>query len=171
MPNTPHSSRGPSRASRGAFSCTAEEARLAMGPAAAAPFRGACELRTGPHPERIGSRPPSPPGGRMRTAKILSAAAAVAALAATAPGATAQTPPAPSVVLAYQFTIPGATTKFRKLELKSVPAGSTVVVRCLTASGDRCRGKLRKVFTRADAGGTVRVKRFEGKRMKPGMKL
>ena len=107
----------------------------------------------------------------MRSTAALSVVA-VAAIAATAPGAAAQTPLAvPDVVAVLQFSTPGASTTFKRFELRGVPEGATVVVRCLTKSGKRCGGKLRKTFKKEDASGTVAVKRFVDRKIKAGRRL
>jgi len=97
---------------------------------------------------------------------------AVAAIAASAPGATAQTPLAtPKITAVVQFVTPGASTTFTRFELRGVPEGATVVVRCLTKSGERCGGKLRRAFKKEDASGTVAVKRFLDRKIKAGRRL
>jgi hypothetical protein len=106
-----------------------------------------------------------------RRRALLGGLAAAALLAAGAAGAAAQTAPSPTVTLTYKFVMPGPSTTFSELKLKSVPAGSFVVVRCLTPSGARCHGSLHKVFTRRQAGGTVRLSRFENKAIKGGNRL
>ena len=101
-----------------------------------------------------------------------------AALVTALSGAAAQTPPTPPpplplvptiVVFSWERDAPPVT--FTSFALKNVGEGSTVVVRCLTASGDRCKGKLRKAFRAEDASGTVEVRRFVGKRIRPGRRL
>jgi hypothetical protein len=75
------------------------------------------------------------------------------------------------VLVTYQFVSkPKHTTKLTRFQLREVPAGSTVVVRCLTKSDDPCRGKLAKEFTKENASGILRVRRFE-RRIKAGNRL
>jgi hypothetical protein len=99
------------------------------------------------------------------------AATVLLAAAAAAAAAPAQLP-APQSVLQFKFTTPGERTKFLSLELRNVPAGSTVVARCLTREGRRCKGKrLGKVVRREGAEGTVRIRRFENRPIRAGHRL
>jgi hypothetical protein len=78
----------------------------------------------------------------------------------------------PAVRVAYKLLgRPRRTTRFRRLHVKNVPRGSRVVVTCLTKKGRRCKGKLRKRFTKTNARGSLRVKRFERKRLPAGSRL
>ena len=96
-------------------------------------------------------------------------------LAVAAAGAAAQTPPvlppliAPTVAFSWERDAPPIT--FTSFRLKNLGDDSTVVVRCLTASGDRCKGALRKAFRAEGVSGTVEVKRFVGRRIRPGRRL
>jgi len=91
--------------------------------------------------------------------------AAAIALPATAAPAQVGTDglPAPQVLLQFKFKLPKASTKLGELKVKGIPEGSKLVVRCLTADDEACAGKLGKTYTRENASGTVRVKRFERK--------
>ena len=65
---------------------------------------------------------------------------------------------------------PKETTRFTEIVVRNVPRGSTLVAKCLTASGRRCGGESRKAFTKRGARGTVRVGRFE-RRYRAGTKV
>ena len=87
-------------------------------------------------------------------------------------------PPPPKVLRTPAVSIsfdllrdPTKVSIFELLQLKNVARGSKVVVRCLTKSNKRCGGKLRKQFTKKRARGTIRLKRFERKKFRAGMKL
>jgi hypothetical protein len=66
---------------------------------------------------------------------------------------------------------PTRTTAFFRLQVKNVPRGSKVVGRCLTKKNKKCKGKLRKGFSKNGARGTLRVKPFERKNYPAGSKL
>jgi hypothetical protein len=105
--------------------------------------------------------------------RAIPALAAAVLLGATGAAAAASAQlPAPQVVLQYKAGGPGERTKFNSLELRNVPAGSTVVARCLTREGARCKGKrLGKVVRREGAEGTVRIRRFENRPIRAGHRL
>jgi hypothetical protein len=109
---------------------------------------------------------------RITPAGTLAAAAAIAATAALAGAAAAQVaPPTPPVTIAYSYERDEPPVTFKSIRLKSVPEGSTVVVRCLTAGGDRCKAPLRRAFRAEDVSGTVEIDRFTGRRVRPGRRL
>ena len=70
------------------------------------------------------------------------------------------------VTLSSNFPSVGATIRFSRLVIKGVPRGSTVTVTCRTKRGRRCRG-IRK-FTKRNARGDVRLKRFQRKTLRAG---
>jgi len=84
----------------------------------------------------------------------------------------AATPPPPPplkriiVTLSSNFPSVGATIRFSRLVVKSVPRGSTVTATCRTKKGRRCRGI--KKFTKRNARGNVRLKRFQRKTLRAG---
>jgi Ca2+-binding RTX toxin-like protein len=115
--------------------------------------RTACELPAPPSPPPppppapviIVTPPPPPSGPNLRT---------------------------PAVTVAYKlFDDPKKTTRFVRLTIKSVPRGSTVVGRCVTKRGKRCKGRLGKRFTRSNASGSFRLKSFEKKNYPAGSRL
>lgn len=116
----------------------------------AADHRTACELPAPPSPPPppviiVTPPPPPPPTVTLRT---------------------------PAVTVAYKLAEdPGKTTRFVRLRINSVPRGSTVVVRCLTQKGKRCKRALRKRFTKRNANGSFRLKSFEKKRFPAGSRL
>lgn len=67
----------------------------------------------------------------------------------------------------FLFTLKRGKTTLRELRLRSVPAGSTVVARCLTRAGTACKGRL----TRSNAPSSIRLKPFERRRYKAGTRL
>ena len=89
---------------------------------------------------------------------------------------TVVSPPLPSppperilVTLSFGFKVSAKATTLTRLSVKNVPNGSKVVARCLPRKG---RKKCRlKTFTKRRASGTVKLKRFVGKRLKPGMRI
>ena len=112
--------------------------------------RTSCELPappvvTPPPPPPVIITPPPPPGPTLRT---------------------------PAVLVSYKLLRdPTRTTNFLRLQVKNVPPGSKVVGRCLTKKNKKCKGKLKKSFTKNGARGTMRVKPFEKKNYPAGSKL
>ena len=66
---------------------------------------------------------------------------------------------------------PRRNSRFSRLTIKNVPGGSTVVGRCLTKKGKRCKGRLGKSYTKRNARGSFRLKSFEKKRYPAGTRL
>jgi hypothetical protein len=60
-------------------------------------------------------------------------------------------------------------TILRRLFVRGMPAGSTLRVRCRTRSGRRCAGT--RDLAKTDAGGSLRLRSFEGRRLPVGAKL
>jgi Putative metal-binding motif len=96
-------------------------------------------------------------------------------------GADAHTPPprppvvvpsAPDriqVVLAFGFKAVKHATTFTKLQVKNIPFGATVEVRC---QGHGCpKGLKGSGFTKHHAFGTVNLKRFVTKPLRPGLAI
>jgi hypothetical protein len=109
---------------------------------------------------------------RITPAGTLAAVVTIAATGALAGAAAAQVaPPTPPVTITYSYERDAPPVTFTSIRLKSVPDGSTVVVRCLTASGERCKRPLRRAFRAEDVSGTVEVDRFTGRRIRPGRRL
>jgi hypothetical protein len=85
----------------------------------------------------------------------------------------AQPPPPPPVALkrifvtlSSNFPSIGKTIRFTRLVVKNAPRGSTVTATCKTKQGRRCRGI--KKFTKRNARGTVKLKRFLRKTLRAG---
>jgi len=70
------------------------------------------------------------------------------------------------VTLSSNFPSVGKTIRFTRLVVKNVPRGSTVTATCKTKQGKRCRGI--KKFTKRNARGTVKLKRFQRKTLRAG---
>jgi hypothetical protein len=70
------------------------------------------------------------------------------------------------VTLSSNFPSVGKTIRFTRLVVKNVPRGSTVTATCRTKQGRRCRGI--KKFTKRNARGTVKLKRFLRKTLRVG---
>jgi hypothetical protein len=67
--------------------------------------------------------------------------------------------PVPSVALSFSFLgFPGKTTKLNLLVLKRIPRRSTVTVTCKAPRHKRC--PVRKKFTKRNAPGTLKLKKF-----------
>jgi hypothetical protein len=99
------------------------------------------------------------------------------ALALTSTASTPPPPPpavlkTPSVQVRARYFQPRRTTTFTQISITGVPAGSKVVARCLTPKGRRCAGRrLKKAFVKARARGALRIRRFERRRLRPGMRI
>jgi hypothetical protein len=107
---------------------------------------------------------------RLTPARTLIAVAA--ALAPTSAVALAQEPlEAPTVRVAFSYSSDAPRIVFERFTIQGIPDGATVDVRCLTASGKRCRGALRRAFRRSGVSGTIEVRRFTNRRIRPGRKL
>jgi hypothetical protein len=99
-------------------------------------------------------------------------AGAVAALGAASAAAPAQEPlPTPPVRVAFSYDGDAPRVIFERFVLQGVPDGATVDVRCLTADGERCKPPLRAAFRRTGVSGTVEVRRFTNRRIRPGRRL
>jgi hypothetical protein len=90
-----------------------------------------------------------------------------------APTASSSPPPPPPVALkrifvtlSSNFPSIGKTIRFTRLVVKNAPRGSTVTATCKTKQGRRCRGI--KKFTKRNARGTVKLKRFLRKTLRAG---
>jgi len=78
----------------------------------------------------------------------------------------------PAVAIAFDLLQdPTRVSLFKQVVLENIARGSKVVVRCLTKSGKRCTGRLRKGFTKRNARGTLRLKPFERKRYPVGFRV
>ena len=110
---------------------------------------------------------------RLTPATILVTAGSVAAaLAVPAAVSLAQEPlQTPPVRVAFTYSSDAPRVIFERFTLHAVPDGATVDVRCLTASGSRCKGALRRAFRRTGVSGTIEVKRFTNRRIRPGRRL
>jgi len=78
----------------------------------------------------------------------------------------------PTVKLRVRYFRPRRSTMFVTVAVTGVPRGSKVVGRCLTRRAKRCATRrLRRTFTKGNARGTVRLKRFERRRLRAGTRL
>ncbi len=79
----------------------------------------------------------------------------------------------PAVLMSFKLLAdPTRVTRFQRLLLKNVAKGSKVSVKCLTKKGKRCKGKLKKGFTKKKTTkGTIRMKVFEKKKYPAGSKI
>ena len=66
---------------------------------------------------------------------------------------------------------PTRVSIFERIDLTNVARGSRVSVRCLTAKGKRCKGRLKAGFTKRNARGKIRLKPFERKKYPAGSRI
>ena len=84
-------------------------------------------------------------------------------------------PPPPTVLdtrVGIAFAAGRRSTKILEVRVSRVPRGSRVTARCETKAGKRCKGKLRKRFTKRNTTNRiVRVKTWDNRSLRVGFKL